>query len=184
MKPRRPKSWSAADVETHLVWARDTLDELAGDVGAVFYRATCDIDNGYRSPAGGEGRGSKYGGDGANNGSTPSRVLNGKGKQDFGPPDPVARAIQAYLEGVVSLCAVLGDMVKHKGTICGLTPEAARELVEQAKPQRSAECANCGRVVENTPNDPIRSGRCGACWQWRRRHDGAERPKDQWENVS
>lgn len=177
MKPRRPKSWSAADVETHLVWARDTLDELAGDVGVVFFRASCDMDNGLRGA--GDGRSTRYGDDGANNAGVP-RVALGRVER----PDPVARAISAYLENVVTLCAVLGDMVKHKGTICGLTPEAARELVEQAKPQRSAECANCGRVVENTPNDPIRSGRCGACWQWRRRHDGAERPKDQWEDVA
>lgn len=36
---------------------------------------------------------------------------------------------------------------------------------------------NCGREVWGTPRDRIISGRCEACDQYRRRHEGAERPE-------
>lgn len=54
--------------------------------------------------------------------------------------------------------------------------EAARQAAEDHGPQ-AASCANCGRIVERTATDPLRSGRCTTCAMWRRRH-GTDRPRD------
>ena len=86
---------------------------------------------------------------------------------------------------------VLAVMVPHVNGMVGafrnlmpLTPLAAKALVDESKPSRAAPCVNCSRMVENTANDPIRSGRCGACWQYRRRNEGGERPRDLWEEAT
>lgn len=173
--PRKPRRWTPEAVDEHVAWSRDELNALTLLIAEVFERHACDSDNGYRSPAGGEGRGGKYGDDGANNGPVPRAAVRGK-------PDSVSIRFQAFLNGVPALSSLVQTLAGHARFLVAMDHDAARELVEQAKPQRAAPCANCERMVENTPNDPIRSGRCGACWQWRRRHDGEERPKDQWEN--
>jgi Transcription factor WhiB len=47
---------------------------------------------------------------------------------------------------------------------------AAEQVVE------SATCVNCGGWVERTDADRLKDGRCPACYAWRQRHDGQDRP--------
>ena len=43
------------------------------------------------------------------------------------------------------------------------------------------DCANCMRKVEKTKADRMFGGRCRACHEYKRDHDGLERPRALWE---
>lgn len=58
--------------------------------------------------------------------------------------------------------------------------ESSRQAAEDHGPQ-SVECVNCHRLVARTVNDRYKSSRCNACYQYRRTHDGTDRPKELWE---
>lgn len=53
------------------------------------------------------------------------------------------------------------------------------QLAVEVESPRASQCANtqCGRFVERTAADPMRAGRCEACYKYRQRHDGQERPR-------
>lgn len=57
----------------------------------------------------------------------------------------------------------------------GKPTDAAKRIAEG---EDSATCANCGIVVAK-----LQAGRCHACYEYRRRHDGHDRPRELWEKA-
>jgi len=75
--------------------------------------------------------------------------------------DPVfdaVRDINRLLDEMARMSMKLDDLVRFVQT-----------GKERAKQATLSECKVCGRIVENTPADRIRSGMCGACYQSQRR---------------
>lgn len=91
-----------------------------------------------------------------------------------------ARALRA-LDRIVELeTGYIPEWHLTSEQLAELHRKMARAAVLEVS-SRAADCANCGRPVEQTPDDRLRSGRCFNCWRWRREHDGQERPKELWE---
>ncbi len=67
-------------------------------------------------------------------------------------------------------------------TYRALPHDEASKLAAELISPKAKNCANenCQRVVECTPNDRLRSGRCMPCYQWFQSH-GFERPKERTE---
>lgn len=174
--PRWPKRRATPEaVEEQFAWSVSTLNALMADIAEVFERMARDSDNGYRSPAGSEGRGGKYGDDGANNGPVPRAAMRGSER-----PDAVHLRFQAFLNGVPALSSLVQSLAGHARFLVAMDAKDAKLLVEQKQPGRGSECANqnCKRWVENTTNDPVRAGRCSTCYKYRQRNNGEDRPKD------
>lgn len=74
--------------------------------------------------------------------------------------------------------AVLMVMDAKAAAQAALQDEIRDQPGQLARPN-AVHCANprCGRVVENTAADRVRSGRCFACWKYRHR-TGNERPSE------
>jgi hypothetical protein len=77
------------------------------------------------------------------------------------PSDPVydsVRDIAHLLDEMARLSMKLDDLVRFV--------TSGKERVRQST---ISECKECGRIVECTPSDRLRSGMCMACYQARRR---------------
>jgi hypothetical protein len=119
--------------------------------------------------------GGRYAEDGSNNGIVPNLAI------DWDDPD--AADMKTVILGVVRAGDVMEQVARAMGRLSQLDPERAKWLSERTDVHSGAACTNCGRWVEGTPQDRIRSGRCQACYRFRVRN-GRERPKVELEEVA
>ena len=147
------------------------VSELPGVLGALWSHTPSGVASaGDVTVAGG-----RYAEDGSNNGIVPNLAI------DWDDPD--AADMKTVILGVVRAGDLLDQVTRALGRLSKLDPERARWLSERTDVRAGAACANCGRWVEGTPQDRIRSGRCQACYRFRVRN-GRERPKVEWEDVA
>jgi len=110
--------------------------------------------------------------DGSQSGPTPRAALG---------RDVISTAARDFARHLDHAARSAETAARIAATLLAIDPDLAQALVDQAPVDRSGNCANCGTYVANTPADRIRAGRCDACYRYRRRHDGMERPKVLWE---
>ena len=165
MRPPKHR-WTAKDARAHLRHAIDQLAWLEEHAERVWRRAESDSDVGLR--ARGDGRASSADPDGASNGPTPRIAL-----ARLDRTDDVALALNGLLNGLALLSPQVLSLRRHAAFLLGLSPEDARKLSEPV--DRGKGCDHCGRWIANTPADRIRAGRCGACYEYRRTHQGQDR---------
>jgi hypothetical protein len=63
----------------------------------------------------------------------------------------------------------------------GAPTDAALRAVERATGQSTATCANCGALIAGNRSDRVLAGRCRTCYEYRRRHNGIDRPRELWD---
>lgn len=148
--------------------ARQTLDWLDKHAQTISRRANDDADTGF--------------GSGHNGG------------RSTGVNRPVERkALTRTVDDVRTQAARLRTCLEHAARELRIAQQAGSSLLALPDVEAhnlatqdelnddgtmSAECANpaCGVLVARTPNDRLRSGRCDACYRYRRR-TGDERPR-------
>lgn len=96
------------------------------------------------------------------------------------------KAIAAALRGVLkalrhqdALLVCLHDRSGPGGT-SGAPSDGARELAAAAVGPTGVECANCGVVIDKAAGQKVLDDRCRACFDYRKTHDGVERPSEMW----
>ena len=94
--------------------------------------------------------------------------------------DRVAQNARKMIEAIGAARAMAGLACRSAGYLLPLKPERSRALVAEIE-GGPAQCVNCHCDVWRTADDRLRAGRCTACYQYRYRHDGVERPKELWE---
>jgi hypothetical protein len=119
-----------------------------------------------------DGTRAPIGDDGTNNGTVPRQALR---------TDPIAHAALELARQLDHAARAAEHAQRIARSLLTIDPELAQALADQAPVDRSASCTNCGTYVANTPADRIRAGRCDACYRYRRRHDGMERPRVLWD---
>ena len=184
------RTWGSRDVRTQLDWLKAALTELAKVSADVVRRAALDAPDGM---AGGGERvnGGRYLEDGSVPGPIPSIVLGryragrfvgGRWVPGEWAGDPVEQAMSRFVGGIAGARAAIEQAVEAAAYLAGVTPEEARELLELIGRggRQAGYCVNrnCGRWVAGTVVDRMRAGRCEACYRWRLRHDGEDRPAE------
>lgn len=112
--------------------------------------------------------------DGSQAGPTPRAALG---------HDPISTAARDFARHLDHAARSAEAAARIARTFLAIDPELAKALADQAPVDRSGNCVNCGCYVANTPQDRIRSGRCEACYKWRTRHEGQDRPRTMWEQA-
>jgi len=84
-----------------------------------------------------------------------------------------AKVADPVFDAVKDLAHLLNEMARMSIKVDDLVRYVTTGA-EQVKASQTADCASCGRVVECTPADRLRSGLCGACYQAKRRSFIAE----------
>lgn len=165
------RTWRTRDMELLLAWLRSTLADLEKRAGEIVPRACADRFT--RAQGGG-----RVADDGSRPGPTPSAVMRGETR------DPVAEAMVRFAGGLVSARFAVVEMVTAAEALLALDPEEARELLEMAGRggRMAGHCVNCNRWVAGTAEDRLRAWRCDACYRYRARHGGEERPRHLWDH--
>lgn len=112
------------------------------------------------------------GDDGANNGTVPRLALRN---------DPISYAARELARQLEHAAQAAEHAQRIARSLLAIDPETAAQLADRTPADRSGTCTNCGTYVANTPQDRIRAGRCDACYRYRRRHEGMDRPRVLWE---
>ena len=113
----------------------------------------------------------------ADDGSTPGPTPHQATTRD--PINLAARELARHLEHAARSAETAGRIAR---SLLAIHPELAALLADQTPADRSGSCAVCGTYVANTPTDRLRSGRCDACYRWRLRHHGQDRPRSHWDS--
>jgi hypothetical protein len=113
----------------------------------------------------------------ADDGSTPGPTPHQATTRD--PINIAARELARHLEHAARSAETAGRIAR---SLLAIHPELAALLADRTPADRSGSCAVCSTYVANTPNDRIRAGRCTACYRWRLRHHGQDRPRSQWSS--
>jgi len=119
-----------------------------------------------------DGTRAPIGDDGANNGAVPRQAMRN---------DPIAFAAQELGRQLEHAARAAEHAQRIALSLLAIDADLAQALADRTPVDRSGTCTNCGTYVANTPADRIRAGRCDACYRYRRRHDGMERPRVLWE---
>lgn len=145
----------------------DTAARLHHGIGHTLTRAARDIDEHLHSPRPGTAN-TGYADDGTKPGPTPTHAFTA---------DPVATDIYRLARHVKDAQHHIDAAQAAAHRLDGLPPDAARAIVDAAPLTIGGVCVNphCGRWIAGGARDPIRSGRCAACAEYRRR-TGTERP--------
>lgn len=138
------------------------IDRMVEALG-LLRRALPEFERRNRLAAGADGYpGSSMGGGGSGGIGRPTE----RAALTRPPADPVRTWTREAVEALESAARSIA------------TAESRRRLVldsgglsGQAEPDRACENPSCGTLTR----EPLRDGRCPACYQWRRRNGGAER---------
>lgn len=94
-------------------------------------------------------------------------------------PDAVARNARKMVDAIGAARAMAQLALRAAQTLLPLSAKAAQALAGELEGSPSI-CANCGCNVWRTPTDRLLAGRCRNCYEYRRAHDGIERPRELW----
>lgn len=92
------------------------------------------------------------------------------------PADIIRKTADKLIDSVAAARAMASQARATVLQLLPLSPERAREALGDGP----AYCANCAIPVWRTPRDRLLSGRCRPCHDYRKAHDGEERPRDLW----
>lgn len=199
--PRTPSRWKQGPAIDHLVFIRETARDAADDLLEMWRVGVDSLDSGLGSPNLDGSSGGTYEDDGSATGGIPKKVvarekLAPASKTDPDDPskkihlpiesrkqvgweeDPILVAFHGFFDCLSRGVTVMAELRSHAAVLRKLDPEVARKLVEDRVPERGKPCDNCGRWVSGPPGDPIRAGRCGTCYEYRRTHGGKDRSKE------
>jgi len=98
-----------------------------------------------------------------------------KGKGSYSDPTLAAvirmnevKVADPVFDAVRDISRLLNEMARLSMTINDLV-QFVQDNGERAKKATITECKDCGRIVECTPADRLRSGMCGACYMAKKR---------------
>lgn len=166
------RTWQSRTVQQQVAWLRAAAIEMDRLAGEVVPRACRD------QYAGSSGGSSRVADDGSVPGPTPIAAERGELR------DPVREAGALFFGGLVQARLALEQMVNAASALVALSPEEAQELLDMMGRggRMAGHCVNCNRWVAGTASDRLRAWRCEACWKYRARHAGEERPRHLWDN--
>lgn len=143
----------------------DLARRLADTTPHALARAADDSDGHLRSPTLGAARG--------------TGPADPTAREACGSPDPVVHDVALLAAHTRRALHDVRQALTHAQRLTGLPETAAQAIAAQQPATPGGICANpaCARWVAGGTHDPIRSGRCGACAEFRRR-TGRERPHE------
>lgn len=148
------------------------LNTIHARTGELCYRANTDMDEGFSSQALGGGSRSGHGD------PVGSRI-------EVGRRDQTAAAATMFVEALRAIDREVRRLDKAAWMLEALSPDEARILSEKDEVAHKAEhqtistvCQNpvCGKLIPETHQR--KSGRCMACYMYRYRNAGLERPRE------
>jgi len=168
------RRWTARSIRKEAIRASRALDRATRDGPSrdqlipteLVHRIVADRAGGFTA-GGGDGRGSGH--------SDPTMTVG------LTFSDPVWIAAMQFVEALSEATHQAQLAEAAAARIRALESRVAADLVVKRAPMPSGECANCGEIVLNTRSDRLRAGRCGACYEHRRR-TGQDRPRPQAES--
>lgn len=143
-------------------------------------RANADLDTAMRSPT---LNGAVSGGDDPSyrilESITTREVLDADGNVLSGGDirervDVTARALEELIAALTDIGQRAATAYAAVDDLRSLSPIEAEQILKAESDVQP--CVHCGRVVTGARDDRLKAGRCNACYEYRRTHNGQDRP--------
>jgi len=161
----------ARDLIVAIDQAIDDLTATRAAVTQATIRANRDSDAGLSAGSGGEH---------VTQSSIPDRATAEKALALVDRPDTIADNARKMVDAIGAARAMSQLALRSARFLLPLDHDRAEKFAREIE-GGPAQCANCKCDVWRTAKDRLRSGRCNACFQYRLRHDGIDRPRELWE---
>lgn len=164
---KKMNSYRAKDLQRSIQVSIDYLTEIMKSVERISTRLHRDQSDGFPpKTSDSQSGGRDYNRDGSISGPTPALAFC---------EDPVMTLTNKMIKGLNAIEVEARTVAVVSRAICGLDHATAQRLNEAETPNGS-NCVNCDEWLPGTGYHRAKAGRCPACYMYRLRHDGKDRP--------